>query len=542
MALRALIKKEYRLLLRDRLSASILLLMPLLCILVLGLLTGEGFGQKTDNRLRVSLVIQDQGYAVRECASHLMVTPVSAFGSLPVAVAQAQSVHNFAVSSEKWSDVIQRDLAETAEIRVEIIDSLEEAEDLVKSGRRSAIIVLGPLFSERVHACSFLADGINPFYRDGVNLKELDARLLRDPTQLTAASIIEQVGQVTLLRVVLPWMIGRAFERLSEPSFIDRLGKEVRLPVPGQFKFLLSTLRKPKPGEELDPDRVSLQEMLDLAAGPDREAAAEYRQKVGAGVQQALAGQFPKYNLTAKTWAALTKAAPHEGKGETPERYANEGGSGLLNRGAARYQILVPSYTVLFSFALMLTVGWLFVMERRQGTLRRLLAAPVGRGEVLLGKLLPCLTLSIFQGMFLLLAGKVLFNMSWGPAEWSIWQQLLMLLPVVLTTSLAAMGLAMFVAAVARTEMQVAIFGSLLFLFLGLISGCLIPRELMPEGMLQVSWITPHAWALDAYRQLLQRPVPGAEVNLDIVMRSCLVLAGFGAGFLALAWWLLRLD
>ena len=37
-----------------------------------------------------------------------------------------------------------------------------------------------------------------------------------DPTQLTAASIIEQVGQVTMLRVVLPWMIGRAFEKIGD--------------------------------------------------------------------------------------------------------------------------------------------------------------------------------------------------------------------------------------------------------------------------------------------------------------------------------------
>src|SRR5260370_36235297 len=93
MALRALVKKEVRLLLRDRLSAGILLLMPLLCIAVLGLLLGEGFGQKTDNRLRISLVDNDEGYAVRASASHLMITPVSAFGSLPAAVVQAEGVH-----------------------------------------------------------------------------------------------------------------------------------------------------------------------------------------------------------------------------------------------------------------------------------------------------------------------------------------------------------------------------------------------------------------------------------------------------------------
>src|SRR5206468_4083170 len=151
-------------------------------------------------------------------------------------------------------------------------------------------------------------------------------------------------------------------------------------------------------------------------------------------------------------------------------------------------------------------------MERRQGTLRRLRAAPVTKGQVLLGKLVPCLLLSLFQGFFLLLAGRLFFGMSWGPESWPFGRQVLMLAPVVFTTSLAAMGLSLLLAAVARSEIQVALIGSLLVLFLALLSGCLIPRELMPEAMLQVSHFTPHAWALDAYRQLLQRPAPGSEI------------------------------
>jgi CDGSH-type Zn-finger protein len=53
--------------------------------------------------------------------------------------------------------------------------------------------------------------------------------------------------------------------------------------------------------------RSRVDEMLDLAAGPDKEAATEYRQKVGAGVQKALAGQFPKYDLTGKPAFSLCR-------------------------------------------------------------------------------------------------------------------------------------------------------------------------------------------------------------------------------------------
>ena len=60
----------------------------------------------------------------------------------------------------------------------------------------------------------------------------LGVRLLKDPLALSAAAIIEQVVQVCMLRIVLPYMIGEAFAKLSEERFIDRLGREVRLPMP----------------------------------------------------------------------------------------------------------------------------------------------------------------------------------------------------------------------------------------------------------------------------------------------------------------------
>src|SRR5438046_7918057 len=61
MATWTLAKKELRLLLRDYRALVILLAMPLIFILVLGVSVGEGFGQKPDDRLRVSVVNLDRG-------------------------------------------------------------------------------------------------------------------------------------------------------------------------------------------------------------------------------------------------------------------------------------------------------------------------------------------------------------------------------------------------------------------------------------------------------------------------------------------------
>jgi ABC-2 type transport system permease protein len=446
MAVWILAAKDLRLLLRDPRAMVVLLAMPFIFILVLGASLGEGFGQKPDDRLRISIVDLDAGYIDPDAKGD-----------------QAATYH--------WSKTVEQDLAQTAGIRLESIETLEQAQQLVTDGKRAAVLVFGPKFSERMTRCSFLPGGVNPFFRDGVDLNTLDARLLRDTTQITAASIIEQVGQVTMLRVVMPWMIGRAFERIGD--------------------------------------------------------------QLGSLVQNALRQMFPNYNLTGKTWAALTRSEPLPAREEEPDVYQSQAGTGLLARGAARYQILVPSYTVMFAYFLVLTVGWLFVAERRQGTLKRLRAAPLSRSEILLGKLIPCFVLSLGQGLFLLGAGKLVFDMSWGTNAW--W-----LLPVVFTTSLSAVGMALLVESVARSEAQVAIYGTLLVLVLAGISGCLMgDRDLMPENMQRLSLITPHAWALIAYKQLLAN---AGEPNVAIVAQSCAVLAGFGAGFIFLALCFLRLD
>lgn len=459
--------KDLRLLLRDPRSAVILLVMPPAMILVLGLSLGEGFGQKPDDRIRISIVNNDAG--------------------LPE--------YSETFPKRPWSQILLDDISDTADIRIEMIQNRDEAERLVKSGKRSTVIVLEPEFSDRVNRASFIDEPfkknpINPLYRDGMRTRELGVTILRDPTQQVSSAVIEQVMQVTMMRVVIPWMIGQAFEQIGTEEFMKRMDKYI-------------------PGLAL--------------------MNANFRKSLGEGMQKGIANFFSNYQFTAKTWAGLTKSSPSE-KRENLSAYQSDG-SGVIRRGAVRYQVLVPSYTVTFAFFLVLSVGWLFVAERRHGTLVRLRAAPLHRWQILLGKMIPCLVISIFQGFFLLVSGKLVFGMSWGPMPW-------LLIPIVLCTSLAAVGLAVLVAAIAKTETQVAVYGTLLVLVMAGVSGSLMPRDLMPEEMRNLSRITPHAWALDAYSQLLANPDP----QVTIVLTACVALLGFSSLFLFIAWWRLRLD
>src|SRR5262245_19063036 len=83
-----------------------------------------------------------------------------------------------------------------------------------------------------------------------------------------------------------------------------------------------------------------------------------------------------------------------------------------------------------------------------------------------------------------------------------------MLAPVMFTTSLAATALGLMVATAVRTDSQVSAYANFLVLTMAGISGCLMPRSWQPELMQQVGLITPHAWALVAYDQILNTPDP----------------------------------
>ena len=544
MPILTLALKDLRLLMRDARSAVILLLMPLLLTLVLGLALGEGFGEKPDDRLRLSIVNLDAG--------------------LP---------NPTAFPGKPWSEVVIDDLSATPGIRLEVIPTREEAERLVRTNRRAAVIVFEPEFSAKMQRASFLTHGdpppINPLGRDGVELDRLSLALLKDPTQPVTASVVEQVAQVTMLRVVIPWMIGRAFERVGDDSFMAMVGERLNAvkPLPPQvLQELDPVVQKMLAALTTDPEfavivaeefgktkgsniikagsdalviktrtpefqravhtaftRPKLMERVGKEIAFGEVLTPAVRAQVGPKVQDGVQDLFSNYQFRAKTWSELTKSRDREGKTENRAAYTDT--------AALRYQLLVPSSAVLFAFFLVLTVGWLFVAERKHGTLLRLRAAPLNRGQILLGKLLPCLLISLFQAFFILVAGRVLFGFSWGAEP--LW-----LVPVVFCTSVAAVGLAMLAASVARSETQVAVYGTMVVLILGVLSGSVVPRDLMPERIKQLSLVTPQAWALDAYSHLLGSPIPQA----DVVVKACLVLLGFGAVFLSLAWWKMDLE
>ena len=200
-----------------------------------------------------------------------------------------------------------------------------------------------------------------------------------------------------------------------------------------------------------------------------------------------------------------------------------------IRKSTAVYSWVVPGFTVMFAFFVISVMARSFITERDNGTLRRLLLAPISRVSVLAGKTMPFYLTSVIQCLLLFLCGRLLFGMSWGPSP-------IYLIPVILCTSLAATSLGLLLATAVKTDQQVSSYGTTLILVLSSLSGCFFPRDMFPQTMKQISLWTPHGWALKAFDAVLSR----TTVDLMTVATCCAMLILFAATFFAAGAWRFR--
>lgn len=166
----------------------------------------------------------------------------------------------------------------------------------------------------------------------------------------------------------------------------------------------------------------------------------------------------------------------------------------------------VPGVMVMFTLLLLLTSGastW--IIERREGVLLRLGAAPIQRTAVVLGKALGKGGLGAVQLTYAMLLGHFAFGVDWGPN-----------LPAValLLFSYAAFlsGLSLWLGNLAKNEGQAIGLGVLCGNVFGALGGCWWPIEITPEWMQTLSLFLPTGWAMDGLHKLVSFGAPPAEV------------------------------
>ncbi len=185
---------------------------------------------------------------------------------------------------------------------------------------------------------------------------------------------------------------------------------------------------------------------------------------------------------------------------------------------------------VQFTMAGLMGAAEILVVERKSGTMRRLLTTPIARIEIVLGHAIAMFAMILAQLTILILFGQLVLGVDYL-------REPVAALLMLLTTALWAASLGLLIGIFARTEEQVIIFSIIIMLLLSGLGGAWMPLEFTSEAFQTVGHLMPTAWAIDGFENIVVR-----GLGLESVLLPAAILLGFAVVFFAIAVWRFRFE
>jgi ABC-2 type transport system permease protein len=211
--------------------------------------------------------------------------------------------------------------------------------------------------------------------------------------------------------------------------------------------------------------------------------------------------------------ASLASSGPAAGFHFAPQIHYLYGGPGLDTLdyfGAAFIGLIV------FFLVFVITIV-AFLNERSQGTLERLMATPLRRGEIVLGYMVGFTVLALIQSVEVLVFSLAVLKVyNAGNVALIFGLEVLLVL--------AAVNLGIFLSMFARTEFQAVQFIPLVLVPQVLLSGILFPVSTEPKPLQVVSDVLPLTYAVYGLRDVM---IKGADLTWPSLQLDAGVVAGF---------------
>jgi len=176
--------------------------------------------------------------------------------------------------------------------------------------------------------------------------------------------------------------------------------------------------------------------------------------------------------------------------------------------------VLIAFFAFFFIF-LLATVS--FLRERTSGTLERLMATPLRRGELVLGYLIGFGFFALLQATLIIAFTVLVLKVQYRGSVVSIFV-------VEAALVIVAVSLGLLVSAFARNELQAVQFIPIVILPQAFLSGLLVPVEQLSSLLRPLSVIFPLTYANEALRAVM---VKGYALGDPLVLRDIGVIALF---------------
>lgn len=171
-----------------------------------------------------------------------------------------------------------------------------------------------------------------------------------------------------------------------------------------------------------------------------------------------------------------------------------------------------------------LSVALTLAHEREHGTLEQLMATPIGRAELLLGKMLPYIIVGLINVIVIPLLAMIWFKIPFNGNP-----ILFFILSAIFLFALLAMGI--IVGVFMRTQAAALAASFLVIFFPGFfLTGIFFPIASMPEIMRLESMVLP-----GTHYAIITRGIFLTATNLDVLWPYAILLIGLGFGFTGIA-------
>ncbi len=184
----------------------------------------------------------------------------------------------------------------------------------------------------------------------------------------------------------------------------------------------------------------------------------------------------------------------------------------------------VPGFILFAMFFIVIPLSGNLITEKREGSFQRLMTLPVSILSVLTAKVILYLAVCLLQFCLMLAIGLWVFPAFFGFPALITGNQYIGIFIATIAASLSAIGFGLMTGSVASTQNQAAIFGSVMVVILGVVSGTFFPVHLMPAPVQYLSYLSPVRWGIDNYLNLFIRE---GDV-FSILPNTILLLLFFG--------------
>jgi ABC-type multidrug transport system permease subunit len=163
--------------------------------------------------------------------------------------------------------------------------------------------------------------------------------------------------------------------------------------------------------------------------------------------------------------------------------------------------------------------------ERESGTLYQLMVTSLRRGEIVIGKILPYLAISIFLILVIILLAGWHFQVKfYQPGALAL---------ICFLFLLCSLGLGLLISALSKTQTQAIQFSVFFLLPVFILSGAFAPIEQLPKAIAYVAEFFPLTHFCRAFRLVnLYHATPSFYARDLIIMSAGAVLTFLGAAFL----------